>query len=66
MAIQEGVDVAGYYLWSFMDNFEWAWGFSKRFGIVYVDYATQKRIIKKSGSWYSQVIKDNGIQGSLI
>lgn len=62
-AIQEGVDVAGYYLWSFMDNFEWAWGFSKRFGIVYVDYATQKRIIKKSGSWYSQVIKDNGIEG---
>jgi beta-glucosidase len=61
-AIQEGVNVAGYFLWSFMDNFEWAWGYSKRFGIVYVDYPTQKRILKKSGSWYSKVIRDNGIE----
>lgn len=59
-AIQDGVNLAGYYVWSFMDNFEWALGYSKRFGITYVDYKTQKRIIKKSGLWYKDVIKNNG------
>lgn len=43
-----------------MDNFEWAEGYNERFGIVYVDYETQKRIVKDSGYWYSQVIKTNG------
>jgi beta-glucosidase len=59
-AIQDGVNLAGYYVWSFMDNFEWAFGFSKRFGIVHVDFKTLKRTIKKSGYWYSDVIKNNG------
>ncbi|SEG12050.1 broad-specificity cellobiase [Caloramator fervidus] len=60
-AICDGVNLKGYYLWSFLDNFEWAEGYSKRFGIVFVDYNTQKRIIKDSAYWYSDVIKNNGI-----
>jgi beta-glucosidase len=59
-AIGEGVPVKGYYVWCFCDNFEWAWGLSRRFGMVYVDYATQKRIPKESAYWYSNVIKNNG------
>lgn len=59
-AISEGVNVAGYYVWSLMDNFEWARGYSKRFGIIYVDYKTQKRIWKKSALWYKEVVKNNG------
>jgi beta-glucosidase len=59
-AIKEGVPVKGYYVWCFCDNFEWAWGLSRRFGIVHVDYNTQKRIPKESAYWYSNVIKNNG------
>ncbi len=59
-AIQDGVDVRGYFVWSLLDNFEWSYGFSKRFGIVYVDFATQQRIIKDSGEWYANVIAQNG------
>jgi beta-glucosidase len=59
-AIQEGVPVQGYYVWCFCDNFEWAWGLARRFGIVYVDYKTQKRIPKESALWYSRVITNNG------
>ncbi|MDT8716182.1 beta-glucosidase [Clostridium sp. 19966] len=59
-AINKGVNLAGYYLWSFMDNFEWAFGYEKRFGIVHVDYATQKRTPKDSAKWYSEVIRNNG------
>ena len=60
-AIAQGIDVRGYYLWSFMDNFEWAWGLSKRFGIVHVDYATGERRAKDSAYWYRDVIAANGI-----
>ncbi|MCX7677596.1 MAG: GH1 family beta-glucosidase [Spirochaetes bacterium] len=59
-AIQEGCNVKGYFVWSFMDNFEWAEGYTKRFGLVYVDYPTQRRIIKQSGKWFSKVCKNNG------
>lgn len=59
-AISEGVPLKGYFVWSLMDNFEWALGYSKRFGITYVNYETQERIVKDSGQWYSQVIGNNG------
>jgi beta-glucosidase len=59
-AIKEGVDVRGYFLWTLMDNFEWAEGFTKRFGLVHVDFNTQKRIMKDSGLFYRQVIRTNG------
>lgn len=59
-AIEKGAPVKGYFQWSLMDNFEWALGYEKRFGIVYVDFKTQQRIIKNSGKWYMDVIKNNG------
>lgn len=55
-AIDEGVDVKGYFYWSLLDNFEWAWGYEKRFGIVRVDYETQQRTIKQSGGEYRRII----------
>jgi len=58
-AINDGVPVKGYFLWSFIDNFEWADGYARRFGVVYVDYATQQRTPKASALWYSQVVQAN-------
>lgn len=55
-ALEEGVPLRGYMVWSLLDNFEWAYGYSKRFGLVYVDYATQERIVKRSGRWYQAMI----------
>lgn len=59
-AADEGAEVAGYFLWSFMDNFEWDKGYRERFGIVYVDYETQKRIPKDSALWYREVCRSGG------
>lgn len=59
-AICDGVDVRGYFHWSIMDNFEWAEGYKERFGLVYVDYATQRRIPKDSAYWYRKIIRTNG------
>lgn len=56
----EGVELMGYLYWSIMDNFEWALGYDKKFGLVHVDYHTQERTIKDSGYWYKEVIKANG------
>ncbi len=56
-ALEEGAPLKGYFVWSLLDNFEWAHGYSKRFGIVYVDYATQERIVKRSGHWYREMIE---------
>jgi beta-glucosidase len=56
-AIEANVDLRGYFLWSLMDNFEWAYGYSKRFGIVRVDYETQQRTPKASAHWYADVIR---------
>ena len=61
-AMEEGVDLKGYFVWSLLDNFEWAEGYSKRFGLVYVDYATQRRTPKASARWYSGVIERNGLR----
>ena len=54
---KEGVPVQGYFVWSLLDNFEWALGYSKRFGIVYVDFDTQERIVKDSGYWYGELAR---------
>ena len=59
-AIEAGVPMAGYFAWSLMDNFEWARGYAQRFGLIWVDFNTQERIIKDSGKWYKGVIKKNG------
>jgi beta-glucosidase/6-phospho-beta-glucosidase/beta-galactosidase len=56
-AIDSGFNLKGYYYWSLMDNFEWTSGYSKRFGLVRVDYDTLKRTVKKSGGWYGEFIK---------
>jgi beta-glucosidase len=55
-AIEAGSPVKGYFTWSLLDNFEWGHGYSKRFGITYVDYQTQQRIVKDSGRWYQLLI----------
>ena len=54
--LRQGVPIKGYVVWSFLDNFEWSEGYRKRFGLVYVDYATQRRIIKDSGRWYASFV----------
>lgn len=59
-AVDEGIPVMGYIYWSIMDNYEWAYGYDKRFGLIYVDYNTQKRVIKESGYWYKKLIDSNG------
>lgn len=59
-AAEEGVDIAGYFEWSLLDNFEWTRGYHDRFGLVYVDFATQQRIPKDSFSWYAKTIAANG------
>ncbi|QTL99183.1 beta-glucosidase [Iocasia frigidifontis] len=62
-AIRDGVPLKGYYLWSLMDNFEWAYGYSKRFGIIYIDYENkQRRILKDSARWYQELIAQNGLK----
>jgi beta-glucosidase len=58
----QGVDLIGYFVWSLLDNFEWAEGYSKRFGIVYVDYPTQRRLLKDSAHWYRDVIQRGGLE----
>jgi beta-glucosidase len=59
-AIAAGVPLQGYFAWSLMDNFEWAEGYAKRFGIVHVDYDTLQRRVKDSGRWYAELIRDRG------
>jgi beta-glucosidase len=64
-AIADGVDLRGYFAWSLHDNFEWAYGYGKRFGIIYVDYPTQKRILKSSAHWYRDLIaRERGLAES--
>lgn len=61
-AIQDGIPVKGYFHWTLLDNFEWAYGFAPRFGLVYVDYKSLQRTIKDSGRWFAQVIRENGFE----
>ncbi|KHD72818.1 beta-glucosidase [Actinoplanes utahensis] len=61
-ALAAGVDLRGYFAWSLMDNFEWAEGYAKRFGMVHVDYTTQQRVLKDSAKWYREVIRRNGLE----
>ena len=62
-AIDEGIDLRGYYAWSLMDNWEWTAGYHYRFGLVHVDYETQKRTWKESAYWYRDLIRRNGLNG---
>jgi beta-glucosidase len=59
-AVAAGVPLKGYFVWSLMDNFEWGHGYSKRFGVVHVDYASQQRRVKDSGRWYADLIHRHG------
>jgi beta-glucosidase len=60
-AIAAGVDVRGYYYWSLMDNFEWAEGYAKRFGLVYIDYPTQRRTPKASYTWFRDLLAQRSV-----
>ncbi len=60
-AINDGASLAGYYVWSLLDNFEWSWGYQKRFGIVFVDFGTQRRIPKASARFYADVVRANAV-----
>ena len=60
-AVGDGVPVRGYFIWSFLDNFEWNDGYTRRFGIVHVDFTTQKRTPKLSARYFSQIIRHNGV-----
>ncbi|WP_206952180.1 GH1 family beta-glucosidase [Trinickia acidisoli] len=65
-AVKQGVDVAGYFAWSLMDNFEWASGYDKRFGMVHVDYATQQRTLKDSALWYRDAIARHALRANTM
>jgi beta-glucosidase len=64
-AKQEGINVTGYFVWSFTDNFEWAEGYSPRFGLIYVDFLSQKRTIKSSGYWYKEFLQNKKVIAKL-
>ncbi|MGD8605578.1 MAG: family 1 glycosylhydrolase, partial [Anaerolineales bacterium] len=61
-ALHDGIHLKGYFVWSLLDNFEWAHGYSKRFGLIHVDYETLRRTPKESARWYSRVIERNGLE----
>jgi beta-glucosidase len=65
-AVKAGVNLAGYFVWSLLDNFEWAWGYQRRFGIVYVDFETQRRIPKNSARFYADVVRANAIPAFVL
>jgi beta-glucosidase len=62
-AVAAGIPLRGYFLWSLMDNFEWSWGYSKRFGIIQVDYESQARTPRASAHWYADLIRTGHLGG---
>jgi beta-glucosidase len=62
-AVAAGIPLRGYFLWSLMDNFEWSWGYSKRFGIIQVDYESQARTPSASAHWYADLIRTGHLGG---
>ena len=60
-AIHDGADVRGYHAWSILDNFEWAEGYTQRFGLVYIDFPTQRRYMKDSAKWFSKIASTNTV-----
>jgi beta-glucosidase len=60
-AISDGANLAGYFVWSLLDNFEWGWGYQKRFGIVFVDFGTQARTPKSSARFYAEAARANAV-----
>jgi len=64
-AIKAGVNLAGYYVWSLLDNFEWGWGYQKRFGIIFVDFGTQQRIPKESSRFYADVVRSGTLPAEV-
>jgi beta-glucosidase len=60
-AISAGANLAGYYVWSLLDNFEWGWGFQRRFGVIFIDFETQRRIPKQSAAFYASVVRANAV-----
>ena len=64
-ALRAGVGLRGFFVWSLLDNFEWAEGYSQRFGIVHVDFATQERVPKDGALWYRDVVRANGLDAGL-
>jgi beta-glucosidase len=60
-AMQAGADLRGYFVWSLMDNFEWSWGYSRRFGLVHVDFTNLRRTPKQSAYWYRDIIAQNAV-----
>ena len=64
-AVKRGADVRGYFIWSLLDNFEWGAGYQNRFGIVHVDFASQKRTPKASARWYAGMIRSSAVRKVL-
>ncbi|HEU5453554.1 MAG TPA: family 1 glycosylhydrolase, partial [Terriglobales bacterium] len=64
-AMQEGAEVRSFHAWTLLDNFEWHLGYNQRFGLVYVDFPTQRRTIKESGRWLAGVVAANGLPGEI-
>jgi beta-glucosidase len=60
-AVRDGASLDGYFVWSLLDNFEWGWGYQKRFGIIFVDFGTQRRIPKSSARFYAEVARANAV-----
>jgi beta-glucosidase/6-phospho-beta-glucosidase/beta-galactosidase len=63
-AIEQGVQLRGYFAWSLLDNFEWAFGYTRRFGLVYVNYETQQRIVKRSGDWFRDRLRGSSLRAT--